>query len=56
MVCNPNRMTSVEPLINNRLYGLDGLTELRRTMLRYARYFPPGPEPSAGRVNSMASA
>jgi hypothetical protein len=39
----PDRMTSVEPLID-RLYSLDELTELRRTMLRYARYFPPGAE------------
>ena len=39
----PDRMTSVEPLID-RLYSLDELTELRRAMLRYARYFPPGAE------------
>src|ERR1700676_1294110 len=35
----PNRMTSVEPH-----YSRDELTELRRTMLRYARSFPPGNE------------
>jgi hypothetical protein len=44
MIVRHGRMTSVEPLIDNRLYSLDELTELRRTMLRYARYFPPGAE------------
>jgi hypothetical protein len=39
----PDRMTTVEPLIDC-LYSLDELTELRRTLLRYARYFPPGAE------------
>jgi hypothetical protein len=39
----PDSMTTVEPLAE-RLYSLDELTELRRTMLRYARSFPPGDE------------
>jgi len=39
----PNRMTSVEPLVKPH-YSRDELTELRRTMLRYARSFPPGNE------------
>jgi hypothetical protein len=39
----PDRMTSVEPLVE-RLYSRDELTKLRRSMLRYARSFPPGDE------------
>ena len=35
--------TTVEPLVE-RLYSLDELTELRRTVLRYARASPPGNE------------
>ena len=35
-------MTTV-PLVKP-LYTVDELAELRRTMLRYARYFPPGAE------------
>jgi len=33
--------TTVRPLVE-RLYSPDELLELRRTMLRYARSFPPG--------------
>ena len=36
-------MTTVEPLVKP-LYSPDELAELRRTMLRYARSFPPGDE------------
>jgi hypothetical protein len=39
----PESMTTVEPFVE-RLYRLDELLELRRTMLRYARSFPPGDE------------
>ena len=39
----PVSMTTVEPLVKP-LYSPDELTELRRTMLRYARSFPPGDE------------
>ena len=37
----PDSMTTVDPRVE-RLYSLDELTKLRRTMLRYARSFPPG--------------
>ena len=39
----PVSMTTVEPLVKP-LYSPDELAELRRTMLRYARSFPPGDE------------
>ena len=39
----PDSMTTVDPRVE-RLYSLDELTKLRRTMLRYARSFPPGDE------------
>jgi hypothetical protein len=39
----PESVSTVEPLVE-RLYSLNELTELRRTMLRYARSFPPGGE------------
>ena len=39
----PVSMTTVEPLVKP-LYSPDELMELRRTMLRYARSFPPGDE------------
>jgi hypothetical protein len=39
---NPDSMTTV-PLVKP-LYTLDELAELRRTVLRYARSFPPGYE------------
>ena len=39
----PVSMTTVEPLVKT-LYSPDELAELRRTMLRYARSFPPGDE------------
>ena len=39
----PNSTITVEPLVE-RLYSRDELLELRRTMLRYARSFPPGDE------------
>jgi hypothetical protein len=35
--------TPVQPLVEP-LYNPDELTDLRRTMLRYARTFPPGEE------------
>jgi hypothetical protein len=38
----PDSITAVEPFADRLLYSLDELTELRRTMLRYARSFPPG--------------
>ena len=37
----PDSMTTVDPLVAP-LYSLDELTDLRRTMLRYARSFPSG--------------
>jgi hypothetical protein len=39
----PDSMITVDPGVK-RLYSLDELTKLRRTMLRYARSFPPGDE------------
>jgi hypothetical protein len=39
----PESTSTVDPPVE-RLYSLDELTELRRTMLRYARSFPPGGE------------
>jgi len=39
----PASMTPFVPIVD-RLYSLDELRELRRAMLRYARYFPPGAE------------
>jgi hypothetical protein len=39
----PDSTTTVDPRVE-RLYSLDGLTELRRKMLRYARSFAPGDE------------
>ena len=38
----PDSMTAVEPLVE-RLYSLDELLELRRDMLRFARFLPQGP-------------
>ena len=35
-------ITTVEPFADRLLYSLDELTDVRRTMLRYARSFPPG--------------
>jgi hypothetical protein len=39
----PDSVVNVDPRAE-RLYSLDELTKLRRTMLRYARSFPPGAE------------
>jgi hypothetical protein len=39
----PDSVVNVDPCVE-RLYSLDELTKLRRTMLRYARSFPPGDE------------
>jgi hypothetical protein len=39
----PDSTAPVQPLVE-RLYSRDELAELRRTMLRYARSFPPGDE------------
>ena len=39
----PDSMTTVDPGVE-RLYSLDELRGLRRSLLRYARSFPPGEE------------
>jgi hypothetical protein len=39
----PESMTTVDARVE-RLYSLDELRELRRSLLRYARSFPPGDE------------
>jgi hypothetical protein len=39
----PDSMTTVDPGVE-RLYSLDELRGLRRSLLRYARSFPPGDE------------
>jgi hypothetical protein len=41
--CKPDSMTTLDPRVE-RLYSPDEVTELRRTMPRYARSFPRGDE------------